>query len=85
VSEAEVLEGLQQVFNGVFGRDDIALTPRLSAADVPGWDSFRHVDFIIATEERFGVNLRDADLDAIENMGDLARFVLARVGAPPPR
>jgi acyl carrier protein len=81
VTDAQVLAGLQQVFNGVFGRDDIALTPLLSAADVPGWDSFRHVDFILAIEERFGVNLRDADLDSIENMGDLARFLSARLAA----
>lgn len=71
----EAFRGLQLVFNRVFGRSDITLTPELTSHDVPGWDSFRHVDFIMAAEEHFRINLRDADLDEVENIGGLAELV----------
>jgi acyl carrier protein len=72
----EAYRGLQVVFNRVFGRSDVALTARLTAQDVPGWDSFRHVDLIMGAEEHFHINLRDADIDEIEDIGDLVAVIL---------
>jgi hypothetical protein len=37
MTEVEIYNGLQSVFDTVFRRRDIKLTPELSAADVPGW------------------------------------------------
>ena len=36
MTEAEIYAALDEIFRDVFLRDDLALTPELSAKDVPG-------------------------------------------------
>jgi acyl carrier protein len=75
VTEGEIYDALQDIFNTVFRRTNIALSPQLTARDVPGWDSFKHVSMIIAAENRFGIKFLGSDLDAIRNVGDLATAI----------
>ena len=80
---ADVATGVQAIFASVFRRQDIVLTPELTAADVPGWDSFRYVSLIMAIEKQFAIEFSDADIESLRNVGDLLTAV-ARKRAPPP-
>ena len=71
-------ETLTGIFRSVFGRADMVLSPTLSARDVPGWDSFKQIEVMMATEERFAIELSTQDIDTLRNVGDLAAIVLAR-------
>jgi len=79
MTESEIYRGLQHVFETVFRRRDIRLTPELTAADVPGWDSFRYVSIIMATEAYFGVKFLGSDIDDLKNIGDLAQSVARKI------
>ena len=59
-------------------RDDIVLKPELSAKDVEGWDSFKQIEILLATEERFGIKFSTREVDSLQNVGDLARLVAAK-------
>ena len=67
MTEAEIYAALTSIFHDVFLRDDLVLTPTLSANDVPGWDSFKQIEILIATEQHFGIKLstREVDLSLI--------------------
>jgi acyl carrier protein len=80
VTEAEIYQQLTEVFRDVFGRDDMELTPELSAKDVAGWDSFKQIEIMIAVEERYGVKFRTRELESLQNVGDLVRAVLTHSG-----
>jgi acyl carrier protein len=80
VTEAEIYQQLTEVFRDVFGRDDMELTPELSAKDVAGWDSFKQIEIMIAVEERYGVKFRTRELESLQNVGDLVRAVLTKSG-----
>ncbi|TWS98339.1 acyl carrier protein [Reyranella sp. CPCC 100927] len=82
MSDREIYEGLAEIFADVFMRDDIPLSAALSAADVADWDSFKQIEIVMATEERFGVKFTSAELDNMRQLGDLVRIVAAR-GTPP--
>jgi acyl carrier protein len=79
-SQAEIYEALTEIFRDVFLREDMTLRPELSARDVPGWDSFKQIEIILATEERFGIKMTTRELDSLRNVGDLARVVEAKAG-----
>jgi len=79
---ADIEAGVQAIFAGVFRRQDIVLTPELTAADVPGWDSFRYVSLIMAIEERFAIQFSDADIDGLKNVGDLLSAVARKRASP---
>jgi acyl carrier protein len=54
------------------------LRPELSAKDVPGWDSFKQIDIILAVEEKYGIKFNTRELDSLNNVGDLVRVIAAK-------
>ena len=48
-TEAEIYPALTTIFHDIFLREDLTLTPELSAKDVPGWDSFKQIEIIMAS------------------------------------
>ena len=78
VTEAEIYDKLTQLFKEIFMRDDLELSPALTAKDVPGWDSFKQIEIIIATEEIFKIKLRIREIEALYNVGDLVKAILLK-------
>jgi acyl carrier protein len=76
--EAQIYAGLSEIFEDVFLRDDIRLHRGLSAKDVEGWDSFKNIEIIMATEKRFKMKFTSAELDRLESLGDIVAIVLKR-------
>ncbi len=76
-TETEITAGLSEIFAEVFGRE-IALTPALTAKDVPGWDSFKQIEIIMANEERWGMRFTTRDLDGLRCVVDLIEVVAAK-------
>jgi len=56
------------------------LTPELTAADVPGWDSFNHINLIVATEVQFKIKFKTAELESLRNVGHLVEVIASKVG-----
>ena len=77
-TESEIYGALTEIFHDVFMRDDLVLKPDLSAKDVQGWDSFKQIEIIMATEEKYGIKFTTRDLDSLQNVADLVRVVTAK-------
>lgn len=77
-AEAEVYAALNEIFRDVFMRDDLVLTPELSARDVAGWDSLKQIDIIMAAEERFNMKFTTREIDGLRNLGDLVQVIAGR-------
>ncbi len=80
-TDAEINTVLTEIFRDVFRRDDMTLRPDLSAKDVEGWDSFKQIEIILATEARFGIKMTTRELDSLRNVGDLTRVIAAKKAA----
>ena len=50
----------------------------MTAADVPGWDSFKQVEIIMACEVRFGFSFTTREMDGLQRVGDLVRLIERR-------
>lgn len=79
VIDDPIYAALSEIFSDVFMRDDLVLTPELTAADVPDWDSFKQIEIIITVEERFDIKLNTREIDGLQSVGDLADIVRAKV------
>jgi acyl carrier protein len=77
-SESEIYTALTDIFRDVFMRDDMSLRPDLSAKEVEGWDPFKQIEIILATEARFGIKMTTRELDGLRNVGDLAGVVATK-------
>lgn len=54
------------------------LTAATTPADVKGWDSMNHIRFIIAVEERVGIQFRPREVARMRCIGDLHALVVNR-------
>ncbi len=75
--ESDIYAGLTEIFQDVFLGFDRPVTAELSAKDVPGWDSFRQIEIVVATEERFGIRLDTRAVDRLTCVGDLVALIAA--------
>ena len=61
------------VFTGILREllfdDNVVLTMETRTEDVPNWDSFNYINFIVAIEMEFGVKFKIADIESFENVG----------------
>jgi len=77
VTEAHVLAQLQTIFDDTL-LTPVTVTPDLSAADVAEWDSLTHISLMVAVERTFSVRFRVGEVEALKNVGDLARLIVER-------
>lgn len=81
MTEAEIYKTLTEIFHDVFDDDSIVLKPDMSAADVAEWDSLNHLNIIAASEIRFKVKFRNAEVEAFRNVGDFVAAIGSKLAA----
>jgi acyl carrier protein len=57
----------------------LELTDDLSAKNIPGWDSFNHVNLIINIEEEFGVQFTNDEVGGMQNVGSLKTLLASKI------
>jgi acyl carrier protein len=67
--DATILGALTRILRDLLGDDSIVLAMNTTREDVPGWDSFGYVNFIVAVEMEFSVKFRIADVESFPNVG----------------
>ncbi len=67
----EILLTLSRILCDLIGDDSIVLTTETMRGDVPGWDSFQYVNFIVAVEIELGIKFRIADVESFETIGEI--------------
>jgi len=68
-------ERLTPIFRDIFDRDDLVLTPALTARDVAEWDSLSHIRLIVAVEKEFGVKFALGELQSLQNVGEMIALI----------
>jgi acyl carrier protein len=79
VTAGEIYEQLTEIFRDLFDDDALALRPETTAADVPGWDSFNHVNLIVAVEARFNIKFKTAEIEGLRNVGHLVEVIESKL------
>ena len=81
MQQQEIYAQLTTIFHDVFDDDTLVLTPELTAASVPEWDSFNHINLIVAIEARFKIKFQTAELEQLHTVGHLADLIAAKLAA----
>lgn len=81
MSTDAIYHGLNEIFRDIFGDEAISLDPRTTAGDIAEWDSFNHINIIVAVESRFGIKFGTAEVEALKNVGDMAALIERKRGA----
>ncbi|QPJ65212.1 MAG: acyl carrier protein [Candidatus Nitrohelix vancouverensis] len=73
------LEKLTGIFRVLFNSPDLNLSDDLTAKDVPGWDSFNHVNLIINIEEEFNIRFSNDEVGGLQNVGNLKALLASKL------
>jgi len=77
----DIYAQLTAIFRDLFDDETLVLTPGLTAADVPEWDSFNHINLIVAVETRFKIKFQTAELEQLHTVGHLADLIAVKLAA----
>jgi acyl carrier protein len=78
MTEQEIYRELTSIFRDVFDDESITIGEATTASDIMGWDSQAHITLVVATEVRFGIRFRTAELEQLRNVGDFVRLIEAK-------
>ena len=81
MTEIDILNRVQDVLRDVLQQPDLVVTRDSSAADVKGWDSLAHVEFIWNVQQEFSVRFALGELQDLKNVGHLVDLVAKKTAA----
>ena len=76
MTRQEVYERLNKVFREELDDETIELHDETVASDVDGWDSFEHVNLIVAVEEEFQFKIPMNKVISMKNVGEMVDVIL---------
>jgi acyl carrier protein len=69
MTDQEILKAFTRILRDLLLDDSIILSMEIRRQDVPNWDSFNYINFMVAVEIEFGVKFKVADIESFENIG----------------
>ncbi|MCR4744480.1 MAG: acyl carrier protein [Lachnospiraceae bacterium] len=75
----EAFERLTEVFRDVFDDEEISISEGTTSADIADWDSFEHINLILAVENEFNIKIPMGKAVELKNVGELVDTILASV------
>jgi acyl carrier protein len=73
-----MLPQVRAIAADVFGVPEEDVEAASSPDTIEGWDSIQHLNFVLALEARFGVQLSPEEMDAVRTVGGAADVIARR-------
>jgi acyl carrier protein len=71
MTNQEILDVFTRVLRDLLADDSVVLEMGTTRDEVPDWDSFKYVTFIVAVEMELGIKYRIADVESFQTVGDI--------------
>jgi acyl carrier protein len=75
---------IREIIADVLDQPDIQITADTAADDVEGWDSFNHINIVVAVEAHFGIKFHTAEIEEVRNVGELVELIDKKLKAKKP-
>ena len=76
MTREEVYERLTEVFCEVFDDDTIELNDDTTADDIEEWDSFEHINLLVAVQDEFSFKIPMGKVVTMKNVGEMVDIIL---------
>lgn len=75
MTREEAFKRLTNVFREVFDDDTIELTDETTSDDIEDWDSFEHINLIVAVESEFNFKIPMGKVVTMKNVGEMVDII----------
>ena len=76
MTREEVFERLNKVFREVFDDDSIIVQDSTTSDDIEDWDSFEHINLVVAVENEFSFKIPMGKVVTMKNVGEMVDIIL---------
>lgn len=76
MTREEVYERLNGVFQEVFDDDSIEVNDNTTSDDIEDWDSFEHINLVVAVEEEFSFKIPMGKVVTMKNVGEMVDIIM---------
>ena len=77
MTRQEAYARLTAVFRDVFDDESIELCDETTSNDIEDWDSFEHINLIVAVESEFSFKIPMGKVVTMKNVGKMVDLILA--------
>lgn len=72
-------ENVRSIASDLFGIPADRITDQSSPETVEAWDSTQHLNFVLALEEKFNIQLSPEEMEQMRNIGEVVRLLENRL------
>jgi len=72
----EIFARLEEVFREVFDDEMITLNDETTSDDIEEWDSFEHINLIVAIESEFHFKIPVNKVVSMKNVGEMVDIII---------
>lgn len=76
MTREEVYKRLNKVFQTVFDDPSIEVNDATTADDIEDWDSFEHINLVVAVEHEFSFKIPMGKVVTMKNVGEMVDIIL---------
>lgn len=76
MTREDVFERLNKVFQEVFDDESITVGEETTAEDIDDWDSFEHINLVVAVEDEFSFKIPMGKVVTMKNVGEMVDIIL---------
>ncbi len=77
MTREEVYERLNKVFRDVFDDEEITVNDETTADDIDDWDSFEHINLVVAVEDEFSFKIPMGKVITMKNVGEMVDIIMS--------
>ena len=81
MEKAEILSKVRDTIADVLDLPELTVTMQTTAENVEGWDSFNHINIVVAIEREFGIKVHTAEIEELRNVGELVELIDKKLAA----
>jgi len=81
MNNERILGDVAEVIRDVVDLPDLTVNSQTAAENVEEWDSFNHINIVVAIEARFGIQFLTAEIEQLKNVGDLVALIEEKLSA----
>jgi acyl carrier protein len=71
MERAEMLKEINKIFIDTLDNENILLTEAVKADDIEEWDSFTHIQLVVAIEKHFKIRFTSKEINSWKNVGEM--------------
>jgi acyl carrier protein len=76
-----ISERLKKVILNELDLSKFDLKDETTANQVPGWDSFNHINVILAVEKEYSIHFKGLEILRVKNIGELQKLIDSKLSA----